>query len=46
MWPLNDEIKALLTAAEVAADTGAAAPPPEGKAREGEEEKLCRKKCG
>ena len=32
-----DEIKALLTAAEAAADAGAVAPPPEGKAREGEE---------
>ena len=34
----NDEIKALLTAAEAAADAGAVASPPEGKAREGDEE--------
>ena len=34
---MNDEIKALLTAAEAAEDAGAAASPPEGKAREGEE---------
>jgi len=34
----KDEIKALLTAAEAAADAGVAAPPPEGKAREGEED--------
>ena len=34
----NVEIKALLTAAEAAADAGAAASPPEGKAREGEED--------
>ena len=33
----NDEIKALLTAAEAAVGVCAAAPPPEGKAREGEE---------
>ena len=33
----NDEIKALLTAAEAAADAGTAVPPPEGKAQEGEE---------
>ena len=33
----NDEIKALLHAAEACAEAGAAAPPPEGKAQEGEE---------
>ena len=37
-WAKNDEIKALLTAAEAAADAGAVASPPEGKAREGDEE--------
>ena len=34
----NDEIKAPLTAAEAGAEAGAAAPYPEGKAREGEED--------
>ena len=37
-WADNDEITALLTAAEAAADAGAVASPPEGKAREGDEE--------
>ena len=38
MYYGNDEIKALFTVAKSAADGGAAAPPPEGKEREGEEE--------
>ena len=38
VYAVNDEITALLTSAEAAVGVCAAAPPPEGKAREGDEE--------